>query len=139
MESPDWEALESAYRAGMIAHRKILPQNVPSYPGGYIEWNHGTNDKSISLAKRMINAFGMQGLHVAPALNSRHTEGHAIDMNISRKGVLKIINASGETIEINTSPCSGMNAKLHQVAKTYGVVKFRGGFKDVPHWSTDGR
>ena len=68
-----------------------------------------------------------------------HTEGHAIDMNISRKGVLKIINASGETIEINTSPCSGMNAKLHQVAKTYGVVKFRGGFKYVPHWSTDGR
>lgn len=139
MESPDWEAVESAYRAGMIAHRKILPQNVPSYPGGYIKWNHGTNDKSISSAKRMVNAFGMQGLHVAPALNSRHTEGHAIDMNISWTGVLKIINASGETIEINTSPCSGMNAKLHQVAKTYGVVKFRGGFKDVPHWSTDGR
>ncbi|WP_349677202.1 peptidoglycan-binding domain-containing protein [Tatumella sp. UBA2305] len=68
--------------AWMIAHRKILPQNVPSYPGACIEWNHGTKDKSISSAKRMVNAFGMQGLHVAPALKSRHTEGHAIDMNI---------------------------------------------------------
>ena len=100
MESPDWEAVESTYRAGMIAHRKILPQNVPSYPGGYIEWNHGTNDKSISSAKRMVNAFGIQGLHVAPALKSRHTEGHAIDMNISWTGVLKLSTPVGKLFKL---------------------------------------
>ena len=100
MESPDWEAVESTYRAGMIAHRKILPQNVPSYPGVYIEWNHGTNDKSISSAKRMVNAFGIQGLHVSPALKSRHTEGHAIDMNISWTGVLKLSTPVGKLLKL---------------------------------------
>ncbi|MFG1174443.1 peptidoglycan-binding domain-containing protein [Erwiniaceae bacterium CAU 1747] len=125
--------------AWMIANRKIMPAKVPSYPGIAIKWDHGTLDKSNSAAKRMVSAYGMQGLHVAPALRSRHTEGNAIDMNISWTGTLKIANASGETIEIESAPSSGMNSELHKVAKTYGVIKFLGGFKDVPHWSTDGR
>lgn len=32
-----------------------------------------------------------------------------------------------------------MNLELHAVGKTYGVIKFLGGDKDKPHWSTDGK
>ncbi|MFC0142173.1 hypothetical protein ACFFJN_19695 [Erwinia mallotivora] len=54
-------------------------------------------------------------------------------MDISWKDTLNIINAHGEVIEIKSIPRSGMNLELHQVAKTFGVIKFYGGFKDVPH------
>jgi len=125
--------------AWMLSNKKVTPEKIPSYRGIPIEWNHQTNEKSVIAAKNMVNAYGMQRLHIAPALNSRHTEGNAIDMDISWSGILKIEDAKGEMVEIEKRPSNGMNVELHKVAKTYGVVKFSGGMGDAPHWSTDGR
>ncbi len=81
----------------------------------------------------------MTGLNVAPSLKSRHTEGNAIDMNISWMGDLKIKNKKGEDVLIKTFPKDGMNTELHTVGKSFGIIKYHGGSKDRPHWSTDGR
>jgi len=123
----------------MIAHNKITPEKVPSKTGVSINWVHENNAKSVSAAKAMVSAYGMNNLHVAPALNSRHTEGHAIDMTISWKGELVIQDATGKSITIKSSPLTGMNTELHKVGKTYGVTKYHGGWKDAPHWPTDGK
>jgi hypothetical protein len=32
-----------------------------------------------------------------------------------------------------------MNAQLHEVGKSFDVIKYHGGANDKPHWSTDGR
>jgi hypothetical protein len=86
----------------------------------------------------MVNGYGISGLNVAPALNSRHTQKQAIDMNISWSGTLTINNASGTAVTISSNPKTGMNSELHTVGATYGVIKFVGGNSDKPHWSNDG-
>jgi hypothetical protein len=86
----------------------------------------------------MVNGYGISGLNVAPALNSRHTQKLAIDMNISWTGTLTINNASGTAVAISSDPKTGMNSELHTVGATYGVIKFVGGNSDKPHWSNDG-
>jgi hypothetical protein len=75
----------------------------------------------------------------APALNSRHTDGKAVDMNISWSETLKINDAEGKEAEIRTTPRTGMNAELHAVGKSYGVIKFHLRAADKPHWSEDGK
>jgi hypothetical protein len=71
-----------------------------------------------------------------PVLTSRHTEGNAIDMDISWQGNLAITNAGGNTITITTTPRTGSgNAALQGVGASYGVRKLA---TDPPHWSTDG-
>lgn len=123
----------------------VKAHDIPAKSGVNINWVHknssGQPDENLSMlaAKQMVSAFGMSGLNVAPALQSRHTEGNAIDMNISWQGVLNIRNKSGNIVSITSSPKDGMNTDLHAVGATYGVIKFRGGSKDKPHWSTDGR
>ncbi|MDB6141995.1 MAG: peptidoglycan-binding protein [Pseudomonas sp.] len=87
----------------------------------------------------MVNGYGMKNLKVAPSLTSRHIEGHAIDMSISWSGSLSILDSAGAMVTIATEPKTGMNTQLHAVGASYGVIKFRGGEKDKPHWSTDGR
>lgn len=32
-----------------------------------------------------------------------------------------------------------MNTALHLVGRSYGVIKYHGGARDKPHWSSDGR
>jgi hypothetical protein len=122
------------------------PQQVPSYPGDVIniQWAHtsesGVFDQqaSVQAARAMVNGYGISGLNVAPALNSRHTQKQAIDMNISWSGTLTINNASGTAVTISSDPKTGMNSELHTVGATYGVIKFVGGNSDKPHWSNDG-
>lgn len=123
----------------MIANRKTPPNKVPDFKGVNINWVHEYDSKSIAAAVAMVNAYGMHNLHVAPALNSRHTEGNAIDMNISWREELKINNVFGELVTISSHPNNGMNRELHQLARMYGVIKYHGGFADEPHWSNDGR
>lgn len=125
--------------AWMIARDRISPERVPINPGIDINWVHETPQRSRQAAIAMVDAYGMQRLHVAPALRSRHTEGHAIDMNINWYHNLKIKNNWGEYIIIQSVPRDGMNNELAQVGKTYGVIKYHGGFSDAPHWSIDGR
>ena len=131
--------------AWRIVSKGADPQTVPERAGIDIEWAHTDDagvyarDKSIAGAKAMVNAYGMQNLKIAPALTSRHIQGNAIDMSISWAGLLTLNNASGTAVSISTGPRTGMNLELHAVGATYGVIKFLGGDRDKPHWSTDGR
>lgn len=118
---------------------QVKAADIPPRTGVIIEWDHGDEEKSRRAASAMVSAYGMDTLKVAPALSSRHTEGKAIDMSITWSGKLIIKDASGSDVKIDTTPRTGMNSKLHEVGKTYGVIKFWQGEKDKPHWSTDGR
>lgn len=120
-----------------IAHG-VDPNSVPDMDGVNIEWVHSTQEASVKAANDMVNSYGMQNLRVPPSLNSRHTQRQAIDMSISWQGMLKIVDANSNVVEIATTPRTGMNADLHSVAASYGVIKFVGGNADPPHWSTDG-
>ncbi len=114
------------------------PASVPAKEGVNIEWVHPTNDASVQAAQAMVNAYGMASLGIAPSLNSRHTQGSAIDMTISWSGNLSIVNANGATVAITSTPRTGMNTVLHTVGASYGVIKYQGSGTDRPHWSTDG-
>jgi hypothetical protein len=136
----------------LISRSKINPADVPAYqPVGNqrdpvdIEWVHrdakGNPDVTASwrAANEMVNGFRMAGLRVAPALDSNHVRGKAIDMDISWHGNLDILNASGNTIHIATLPRDGTNRHLIEVGATYGVYHLRNVDADRPHWSYDGR
>ncbi len=121
-----------------IVKKKADPKTIPSMDGVNIEWDHGDAEKSKQAAKEMVNGFEMQNLKVAPALNSRHTVGKAVDMSISWTGELSIKNKDGTTKKITSSPKDGMNPDLKAVGETYGVMKYVGDNDDQPHWSNDG-
>ncbi|WP_254789780.1 hypothetical protein [Variovorax sp. OV329] len=114
------------------------PESAASMNGVNIEWVHPTDAASRKAAEEMVTAFQMNGLQVAPALQSRHTEGAAIDMNISWSDGLEIRSSDGSAQTIESTPRTGMNAELHKVGATYGVLKFSGGAADRPHWSDNG-
>ena len=122
-----------------ISKQTINPQNVPPKSGVDIEWVHRKPDGSPDLAasraaaKAMVDAYGIV---FQPALNSRHSEGHAIDMTIAWNGDLAVAKRDKTTTTIASAPRDGTNLALRKVGKTYGVVKNP---KDRPHWSTDGR
>jgi hypothetical protein len=127
-----------------ISKQNFDPLKVPARSGVSIDWVHKdaagaySATASKAAATSMVHGYGMQTLGVAPALASRHIEGHAIDMSILWKGALSAANASGTVTSISTTPCTGMNIKLHEIGATYGVIKYKGSGNDAPHWSTDG-
>lgn len=114
------------------------PKRIPGMEGVNIEWDHGDNKKSTQAAQNMVDGYTMQNLLRPPALNTRHSEGKAVDMSITWTGDLAIKNKDGATTKITSDPKTGMNADLKTVGATYGVMKFVGGDADKPHWSTDG-
>ena len=128
----------------LIVKRNIDPASVPEMEGVEIRWAHeGTDGKysrtlSVEAARAMVNAFDIQRLGVAPALQSRHTLGFGIDMNIQWSGSLVIPDADGNVIEIRTSPRTGLNVQLKQVGESYGVIKYNRSGRDDPHWSDNG-
>jgi hypothetical protein len=99
----------------------------------YVDRN-GNPDRAAS---RAAAAAMVQGYDIVfrPALASRHTEGKAIDMDISWQGDLSIAGADGKTVVIKTPPRTGGNAQLQIVGAGYGVNKLA---TDPPHWSSDG-
>jgi len=127
-----------------IVNANADPNTIPAMAGVNIAWAHtdskGTYDAAASIAgaQAMVNGYGMQNLQVAPALNSKHISGLAVDMWITWTGDLTINNKSGTAVVIKTSPRDGMNSDLHSVGATYGVIKYVGGDADKPHWSDDG-
>ena len=123
----------------MLSRKKVKANKIPARNGINIQWDHGDEEKSVSAAKAMANAFEISHLGTPPAIVSRHTQKKAVDMSVTWRGALEISDAAGNTIKIETEPKTGMNAKLHEVGKSYGVIKFWQGAKDKPHWSTDGR
>lgn len=128
-----------------ISNGKVDPRHVPEHPGILIRWDHNdevghySSKASKAAADAMVAAYGMQNLRDAPALNSRHIAGYAIDMSISWERDLEIDTSGGRAVTVASLPRTGMNATLHSVGASYGVIKYRGGERDKPHWSTDGR
>lgn len=121
-----------------IAREQLDPGTVPAMAGVDIQWLHRTPQNQPDLAasrqaaEQMVRGFE---LVVRPALQSRHTQGLAIDMDISWQGTLVIRNASGQDVTVDTAPRTGSNARLGAVGATYGVIKLA---TDPPHWSSDG-
>jgi hypothetical protein len=109
-----------------------------------IQWRHTSPtgapglSASVSAALAMVNAYGIAGLHVPPALNSNHIQGKALDMVISWQGTLSIKDKTGVTKLIASAPRNGTNADLIQVGKTYGVHHLHNVMADPPHWSYNG-
>lgn len=123
-----------------IARRGLDPATVPEYAGVDICWVHRDANGNVNpqastnAAQAMVNAYAIA---YPPALQSRHTQGRAIDMTISWAGDLTIQNAQGNQQVITTLPRTGAgNTDLHAVGAGYGVLKLA---TDPPHWSDDGR
>jgi hypothetical protein len=118
--------------AFLLARRRITPGAVPPLPGVDIQWVHPNAADSVAAAARMSDTYGIA---FEPALQSRHTQGLAIDMDISWTGDLAITSAKGGHIAIQTEPRTGMNPALWTLGAAYGVHKLA---EDPPHWSSDG-
>jgi hypothetical protein len=127
-----------------IVKQKTDPRTIPPRDDVAIAWAHadaqGNFDPiaSVAAAEDMVEAYGMQALNVAPALQSNHISGTAVDMAISWNGTLAIARQDGSSVQIASLPRSGMNPDLKTVGASYGVIKFVGGASDMPHWSADG-
>jgi hypothetical protein len=130
--------------AWLIVKRDLDPATVPAMDGVDINWMHedadGTYSRQLSVAaaRTMVFGFDIQRLGIAPSLQSRHTLGYGIDMNISWNGVLTLPDADGNIIQIKTSPRSGLNLQLRRVGESYGVIKYNRAGRDDPHWSDNG-
>jgi hypothetical protein len=112
---------------------------VPPMPGVDIEWWHGDTDASQAAAMAMVRDFEIQSLQVAPALGSNHTLGLAIDMEITWKGDLTVVDGNGAKQTIKGGPRSSTNKDLIKVAATFDVIHFTDVQKDKNHWSVNGR
>lgn len=122
-----------------ISHQNLNPKDVPAQEGVDIEWDHDDAEKSKQAAADMCEVFEINHLKVRPSLTSRHTEGLAVDMNITWSGDLSIMQSNGQVMEIKTEPRNRMNTELHAVGAGYGIIKFNNPpSADKPHWSTDG-
>jgi hypothetical protein len=127
-----------------IVKQKTDPRTIAPLDGVAIGWVHvdaqGNFDAvaSVAAAEDMVEAYGMQGLNVAPALKSNHISGTAVDMAVSWNGNLTIKQRDGTAVQITSLPRTGMNPDLKTVGASYGVIKFVGGASDMPHWSADG-
>jgi hypothetical protein len=121
-----------------IARQGLDPGSVPPMPGVDIQWVHftaGVADlaQSRTAAEKMVQAYGIV---FGPVLDSRHTEGNAVDMDITWQGNLTIADADGNQHTISSVPRTGAdNSALHAVGASYGVIKLP---SDPPHWSSDG-
>ena len=122
-----------------IARESLDPAGVPAMPGVDIQWLHtnaaGQPDLAASraAAEEMVQGYGIA---FKPVLNSRHTEGRAVDMTIGWQNKLVIKKSDGTQQTIASLPRTGAgNTDLHRVGSGYGVVKL---VSDPPHWSSDG-
>ena len=125
-----------SYRVGRMG---FDPEQVPSMAGVDIDWvDRDSNQKknaaaSIAAARAMVAGYEIA---YPPALVSRHTEGKAIDMEISwTSAELAIKDGAGKVVTIKSGAKDGSNSHLHAVGRSYGVVKLA---SDPPHWSSDG-
>jgi hypothetical protein len=118
--------------ASSILRGDIAPEDVPSRAGVDISWVHYTNAISIQAAQQMADAYDIA---YPPALQSRHTQGLAIDWLVTWQGTLNVKNANGKSVSIGSPRSSYENSDLWDVGDSYGVIKLE---SDQPHWSSDG-
>jgi hypothetical protein len=122
----------------LIGLGKKKASEASAMDGVDIEWDHGDEAKSKAGAKEMIDGFGLAvppSSTNAPALNSNHIAGNAIDMVIAWKGTIKIKKKDGTEESVDFMDDVNKNTKLHAVGESYGVYKLT---TDAPHWSADG-
>jgi len=126
--------------AAMIAKAGQDPVAIPAIAGVDIDWVHrdaqGNMDVAATrfAAQQMVTGYGIE---YPPALISRHTQRLAIDMDIAwDSDVLRVKDGRGNPVTISVVPKDGAhNWAVHQLGKTYGVIKL---LSDPPHWSSDG-
>lgn len=122
-----------------VALENYDPEKVPKMAGVDIDWVH--RDTSQKVNRPLSRSFAQQmvdGYEIAyrPALESRHSEGKAIDMDtIWTSNELRIQDGHGKVVTIKAGARSGGNHELHRVGSSYGVIKL---VSDPPHWSSDG-
>jgi hypothetical protein len=125
----------------LIGLGKAKASEATAMTGVDIEWDHGKEDQSKQGAKEMIDHFGLAvppASTNAPALDSRHIQGKAVDMDITWTGTIKIKKKDakeGDEVSVEFMANVNKNTKLHEVGASYGVKKLT---TDAPHWSTDG-
>lgn len=125
--------------AWRIANDKVDASSIPAMEGVDIEWQHPTSAQSMRAATEMVDALSLRHLRTKPALRSQHNLGLAIDMSMTWHGTVTVKDANGKLVQIKSLPRNGMNRQLIEVGATYGVKKYAGSGRDVPHWSNDGR
>ncbi|MFF8727108.1 hypothetical protein ACF073_11525 [Streptomyces sp. NPDC015171] len=138
--------------AWLVAKKKMSADKVPPFKPANgqaridICWQHtdakGAFDSaaSVSAAQSLVTALGIDPrLRVAPALNTLHTQGLAIDMTTtwSTRSVV-VTDHGGHRVTISTTPHSGLNPKLISVGRGYGVIHFSPAADDANHWSSTG-
>lgn len=136
----------------LITKGQLSADKVPAFvpksgqaPVG-ICWEHTTAAggldaaASVAAAKSLLVALGVDPkLKVAPALNSLHSQGLAIDMATTWTArTVVILNHSGHPVKITTGPRNGLNATLIKVGRTYGVIHYLTAAFDPNHWSSTG-
>lgn len=122
-----------------IVNDGIEPATIPAMAGVEIEWQHPTSAASLKAANEMVDALSIRRLRTKPALRSQHNLRLAIDMSLSWSGTVSVMDANRRLVHIDSLPRTGMNRQLIEIGATYGVKKYVGGSKDVPHWSNNGR
>ena len=123
----------------LIGLGKVRPSEAKPMIGVDIEWDHGDAKKSQAAAHQMIVEFGLAvppKSEVAPALHSNHIAGHALDMDITWEGTLRVKQHDGKIAAIPYIKLVNNNTALHNVGALYGVIKH---IRDAPHWSVNGR
>lgn len=123
----------------MIAKRGYSANEVPPMAGVYIEWWHGSQDRSTRAAREMIDGFGIGKLKVAPALESNQTRGRGIDMEITWAANLAVIDGHGERRTIRGGPRNSTNRSLDRIGATFGVIHDSRAWTGRDRWSIDGR
>ena len=122
----------------LIGLGKKKASAAPSMKGVAIGWDHGHDGQSQDGAKEMISGFGLAvppASTNAPALNSNHIAGNAIDMDITWQGIIKIRKKDGTQAPVAYMSEVNRNVDLHAVGESYSVMKLT---TDAPHWSVDG-
>lgn len=122
----------------LIGLGKAKASEATEMAGVDIEWDHGDDEASKKGANDMIIHFGLAAppqSNDPPALDSRHIEGKAIDMEITWKDTIKIKKKDGTEVSVEFKADVNKNTTLHDVGASYGVIKLT---SDAPHWSTDG-
>lgn len=121
--------------AWQIAESGQDPECIPPISGVDIDWTHqGDLSAAVAAARAMVMAYH---LVYSPALQSRHTQRKAIDMNISWAGTISVRAANGVIVQVNgvNTPRNGSNPNIISVGRSFGVIKLLG---DIPHFSCDG-
>lgn len=147
MVNATWKDPRRAYLmfwSWRIVNDDVDPRTIPPMDGVRIGWVHAddvgkySRVRSVSAAREMLRAYGIDGLGVAPTLTSRHLVGCAIDMSISWRGMLSVLDGRGQIVQITSAPWTGMNAQLQKVGASFGVIKYNHEGRDEPHWSDNG-